>query len=48
MYDGHLSNVNEAWQDNTDASEGEAGGQASIICWHCYIGILINFYEESS
>ena len=47
MYDGHLSNVNEAWQDNTDASEGEAGGQVSLISWQSYVGIPINFHEES-
>ena len=30
-----------------DPTEGEAGGQASLISWHSYIGIPINFYEES-
>ena len=30
-----------------DAIEGEAGGQASLISWHSYIGIPINFHEES-
>ena len=30
-----------------DATEGEAGGQASLICWHSYIGIPFNFHEES-
>ena len=30
-----------------DASGDEAGGQASLIGWHSYIGIPINFYEES-
>ena len=30
-----------------DATEGEAGGQASLISWHSYIGIPINFHEES-
>ena len=28
-------------------SEDEAGGQASLISWHNYIGIPINFHEES-
>ena len=46
-YGGHLRNLNYAWQDNTDASGGEAGGQASLISWHSYIGITINFHEES-
>ena len=26
-YDGHLWKLNYAWQENTDASEGEPGGQ---------------------
>ena len=30
-----------------DATEGEAEGQASLISWHSYIGIPINFHEES-
>ena len=47
-YDRHLGKLNYAWQENTDASGGEAGGQASLISWHSYIGIPINFHEESS
>ena len=46
-YDGHLGKLNYAWQENTDASGGEPGGQASLICWHSYIGIPINFHEGS-
>ena len=46
-YDGHLGKLNYAWQVNTDTSEGELGGQASLISWHSYIGIPINFHEES-
>ena len=45
-YDGHLRKVNYAWQENT-ASGGEPGGQASLISWHSYIGIHINFHEAS-
>ena len=30
-----------------DASGCEAGGQASLISWHNYNGIPINFQEES-
>ena len=30
-----------------DATGGEAGGQASLISWHRYIGIPINFLEET-
>ena len=46
-YDGHLGNLNYAWLGNTDASGGEPGGQASLIIWQIYIGIPINFHEES-
>ena len=46
-YDRHLSNLNLAWQDNMDASGGEAGDQASLSSWHSDIGIPINFQEES-
>ena len=46
-YDGHFGKLNYAWQENTDASGGEPGGQASLIIWHNYIGIPINFHEES-
>ena len=46
-YYGHLGKLNKAWYDSTDASEGEAEGQASLISWHSYIGIPINFHEES-
>ena len=46
-YDGHLGKLNYAWQENTDASGGEPGGQASLISLHIYIGIPMNFHEES-
>ena len=46
-YNGHLGKLNYAWQENTDASGGELGGHASLICLHSYIGIPINFHEES-
>ena len=46
-YDGHLGKLNYAWQENTHASGGKVGRQASLISWHCYIGIPINFHEES-
>ena len=46
-YDENLGKLNYAWQENTDASAGEPGGQASLISWHSYIGIPINFHEES-
>ena len=46
-YDGHLVKLNYAWQEITDASGGEPGGKASLISWHSYIGIPINFHKES-
>ena len=46
-YDRHLGKLNYAWQENTDASGGEPGDQASLISWHNYIGIPINFHEKS-
>ena len=46
-YDGHLGKLYYAWQENTDASGGEPGGQVSLISLHSYTGIPINFHEES-
>ena len=46
-YDGHLWKLNFSWQENTDASGGEPGGQAALISWHIHIGIPINFHKES-
>ena len=46
-YDRHHGKLNYAWQENTYASLGEPGGQASLISWHSYIGIIITFHEES-
>ena len=45
-YDRHLAKLIYAWQENTEASGGEPGSQASIISWHNHIGIPINFHEE--
>ena len=46
-YDGDLEKLNYAWQENTYASGGEPGGQASLISWHSYMGFPMNFHEES-
>ena len=46
-YVRHLRKLNYDWQENTNASGGEPGGQVSRISWHSYIGIPINFHEES-
>ena len=45
-YDGHLGKLNYAWKENTDDSGCEPEGQASLISWHKYIGIPINFHKE--
>ena len=47
IYDAHLWKLNYAWQENPDASGSEPGGQASLLSSHSYIGIPINFHEES-
>ena len=46
-YQGHLRNLLEAWQGNTDASLDEAGNRESLSSCHSYIGIPINFQEKS-
>ena len=46
-YDGHLRSLNYAWQDNMDASGGEAGDQGSLSSWISDIGIPIQFQKES-
>ena len=43
----HLGKLNYAWQENTHASGGEPGSQVSLISWHSYIGIPVNFHEVS-
>ena len=47
MYQGYLRNINNAWQDNTDASGRLVGVQVFFSSSHSDIGILINFHEES-
>ena len=42
-YEGHHSNLNWTWQDNTDTSGGEVGDQVSLSSFHSDIGIPINF-----
>ena len=46
-YDGHLRNLNYAWQDNMDASGSEAGDRGSLSSWNSDIGIPIHFQKES-
>ena len=47
IYDGHIRNLNYAWQDNTYASGGEEGDQGSLSSWNSDIGIPIHFQKES-
>ena len=46
-YNGHLRNLNYAWQDDTDASGSDAGDRGSLSSWNSDIGIPIHFQEES-
>ena len=46
-YDGQLRNLNLAWQDNTDASGGEAGDRGSFSIWNSDTGIPIHFQKYS-
>ena len=41
-------NLHLAWQDNTDASEGESGDRGSLSSWHSDIGIHINFKKSQA
>ena len=45
--DGHLSSLNLAGQNNTDASGGEEGDRGSLSIWHSDVGTPIHFQEES-
>ena len=47
-YHGHFRKLNYAWQENTDASEGEAINRGSLSSWNGFIGIPIRFQKESS
>ena len=47
-YEGHLRNLNEAWQDNTDTSGGEVGDQVSLSTFHRDIGIPIKFKKSQA
>ena len=47
-YNGQIRNLILVWQNNTDASGGEVGDQASLSGFHRDIGIPINFQEESA
>ena len=46
-YEGHLSNLLDAWQVNMDTSRGEAGDPGSLYSCHRDIEIPINFRQES-
>ena len=46
-YEGHLRNLHEVCQGNTDAFRGEAGDRGSLSSSHSDLGIPINFQVES-
>ena len=39
-YQGHLRNLNKAWQDNTDASGGEVGTKGPFLVSKKILGFL--------
>ena len=45
-YEGHLSNLLDAWQGKLEASQGEVGNRVSLSICHSDIGIPINFQQE--
>ena len=45
-YDRHLGKLTYAWQENTDPSGGEPGGQASLISWHVIL-IFLSIFTKS-
>ena len=47
-YNAHLRNLNLSWQDKTDASEGEAEGQASISSCTVILGFLSIFKKSQA
>ena len=46
-YEGHLRNLHEAWQCNTEDSRGEAADPWYLSSCHSDIGIPFNFQEET-
>ena len=47
-YDVHLRNLNNAYQDNTDASGCEAGDRGSLSTWNSDIGLLSIFKKSKA
>ena len=45
-YEGHLKNLLDAWQGNTEASRGKEGDPVNLSSSHSDIGITINFHLE--
>ena len=45
-YDGHLGKLNYSWQDNTDHSGGEPGGQASLLA-ATIILVFLSIFRKS-
>ena len=47
-YEGHLRNLHEAWQGNTDASRGEAGDPGSLSSCQLILGFLSVFNKSQA
>ena len=47
-YDGHLGKLYYAWQENTETSGGEAGGQASLIICRVILVFLSIFTKSQA
>ena len=47
-YDGHLGKLNYAWQENTDASGGEPGGQVSLLVGTVILVFLSIFMKSQA
>ena len=47
-YEGHLRNLNKAWQDNTDASGGEVGTKGPFLVSKMILGFLSIFKKSQA
>ena len=45
-YVGHLGKLNYVWQENTEVSRSEPGGQASLISWQSYL-VFLSIFRKS-
>ena len=47
-YEGHLRNLNKAWQDNKDASGGEVGTKGPFLVSKKILGFLSIFKKSQA